>query len=131
MLRPTDALWALALTVSVGCTSYAGGPDDAAPATAAPPPRLDLESRVGQEVVVSGVIGEANEHLTDAPPTHRAMNFVDVGPEQLVVYTAEPIDCGHRSPVTVTGPVRKISGRGKGGQQYVAYHVVGERWSCD
>jgi hypothetical protein len=91
-----------------------------------------LQNHEGKKVSFEGTIAMVPwQHLIELPDTHRNINYVNVGKDQVVVYTKEAIEC--KAKVLVRGTVVKIQGKSKrpgSDEVFTEYQVVADSWQC-
>lgn len=113
---------------AVACAS--GGAGGGEPVLA---PGTHPADYAGQRVSIEGVISHAISAHPMSPPLHlQAVNYVEFGSRQIVVYTRAPIECKGRVRLTGTfSEVRARIGpsRSRGGG-YRGWHFAAEEHRC-
>lgn len=96
---------------------------------------VDWRSRVGKTITVRGAVAETIwQHIVSPPKGYPISTYVDVGKDQTVVYSREPLSCAPKTEIRVTGKVIEIRGLSKKpgeDDSYREYHLVADTWSCE
>lgn len=89
-----------------------------------------LAQRAGDRVALTGKISDLPwQHLIDDVPSHPHADYFDVGRDQIVIYSREPI--GETRAIRVEGTVRRVEGRSKGPSErrHTEHHLVVDGWT--
>ena len=90
----------------------------------------DLQEFEGKKVAIEGSISDMPwQHLINFPETHPVITYLDIGGDQIVIYTQDSLNCTGK--VKVNGTVVKVQGTSKrpgSDETYVEYHIIVDSW---
>jgi hypothetical protein len=92
----------------------------------------EIWGQEGKHVVVEGTVAkEIWQHMMAPTRTHPHEAYFDIGNQQIVIYSKDPITCS--GTVQVAGTVVKIEGSFKDPRRKEScteYHITVDTWKC-
>jgi hypothetical protein len=91
-----------------------------------------LMNNEGKSVTFEGTMARIPwQHMINHPDTHPNHTYINIGDNQIVVYSKDYINC--KDKIKVFGTVIKVQGKSKrpgSGDLFTEYQVVADKWEC-